>query len=284
MQYLVYSSLALIPLGILYFFSLIGSFFLYYIARYRRKIVRDNLTKAFPDLPLSEIKNIEKDFYKHLCRVAVEIIKATRLPKSEFSNRVKIRNPELVQEISENYTRSVIVLTIHQGNWEWMLHGTTLGMGIPIDPVYKPLRNKAADDLAYIIRSRFGARPLKVVDSTRDVIKRRKEFRLFAMVAEQAPSKGARSIWLPFFNREVPFYLGGEVLAKMTNFAVVFAQCHRTKVGYYEIEFFEIARPPYKKSSNFITKEYVRLSENAILSDPSSWLWSNRRWKKVNLQ
>ena len=283
MQYLIYSGLALIPLRILYFLSLIGSFFLYYIARYRRKIVRGNLTSAFPELSIAEIKNIEKDFYRHLCRVAVEIVKATRLPESEFTDRVKVRNPELIQEVSKNYTRSVIVLTIHQGNWEWMVHGATLAMGIPLDIVYKPLQNKPADDLAYAVRSRFGARPLKVADSTKDIIKRRKEFRLFAMIADQSPSKRSRSIRLPFFNREIPFYLGSEVIAKMTNFAVVFAQCHRKNVGYYEIEFIEISRPPYDKSSNFITEEYVRLAEIAIINDPPSWLWSNRRWKHAKL-
>ena len=190
----MFSALALIPLRVLYFFSIIGSFFLYHIARYRRSIVRGNLTNAFPELSITEIKDIEKDFYKHLCRVAMEIVKAKRLPKSEFIDRVKVRNPELIKEISENYTRSVIVLTIHQGNWEWMLHGVTLALGIPIDGVYKPLKNKSADDLAYTVRSRFGARPLKVDDSTKDIIKRRKEFRLFAMVAEQSPSKKSRSI------------------------------------------------------------------------------------------
>ena len=284
MQYLIYSGLALIPLRILYFFSLIGSFFLYYIARYRRRIVRENLTNAFPDLSITEIKIIEKDFYKHLCRVAMEIVKAKHLPKSEFIDRVRLRNPELIKEVSENYTRSVIVLTIHQGNWEWMLHGVTLAMGIPVDPVYKPLNNKPADDLAYAVRSRFGAKPLKAEESTKDIIKRRKEFRLFAMVAEQSPSKKSRSSWLPFFNRVVPFYVGSEVIAKMTNFAVVFAQCHRKDIGHYEIEFLEIARPPYDKSSDFITKEYVRLAERAILNDPSSWLWSNRRWKHAKVQ
>ena len=112
---------------------------------------------------------MEKDFYKHLCRVAMEIVRAKHLPKSEFIDRVRLRNPELIKEVSENYTRSVIVLTIHQGNWEWMLHGVTLAMGIPVDPVYKPLNNKPADDLAYAVRSRFGAKPLKAEESTKAV-------------------------------------------------------------------------------------------------------------------
>ena len=158
-------------------------------------------------------------------------------------------------------------------------------MGLLVDdPVYKPLKNKPADELAYAIRARFGSKPIKAEDSTKDILKRRKEFRLFAMIADQSPSKRSRSIWLPLFDREVPFYLGGEVIAKMASFSVVFAQCHRKGVGYYEIEFIEIARPPHEKSSNFITKEYVRLAEAAIKNDPSSWLWSNRRWKHAKTE
>ena len=241
--------------------------------------MRDNLSNAFPDLTIREITSIEKRFYLHLCRVALEIIKAIRLPESEFTERVKIKNPALIKEVSDDYTKSIIVLAIHQGNWEWMLQGTSLALKIPIDPVYKPLTNESADKLAYKVRARFGSRPIKAEDATKDIIGRRKEFRLFAMVADQSPPTRARCIRLPFFNREVPFYLGGEVIAKMTNFCVVFAQCHRRDKGYYEIEFIEIARPPYIKASNFITEEYIRLTEAAIRSDPSTWLWSNRRWK-----
>ena len=92
----------------------------------------------------------------------------------------------------EKYTKdgkqSVILLTIHQGNWEWMLHGVTSAMNIPLDPVYKPLHNKTADKLIYDIRSQFGSRPLAMANSAKDILRRRREFRVFVMVADQSPT------------------------------------------------------------------------------------------------
>jgi KDO2-lipid IV(A) lauroyltransferase len=176
-------------------------------------------------------------------------------------------------------TESVIVLGIHQGNWEWMLHGATSTLGVPIDPVYKPLHNKTVDKLIYDIRSQFGSRPLSMDASTRDILRRRKEFRIFVMLADQSPIRRERGYWTTFMNQEAKFYQGGEIIAKMTKFPVLFVQCHRSKPGYYEVEFHELAKPPYDKESHAITDRYVELAEQAIRSEPQSWLWSNRRWK-----
>lgn len=60
--------LSYIPFRMLYILS-DGLFYpLYYIVRYRRKVVRKNLTESFPEKSLSEIKQIEKNsitFYRH---------------------------------------------------------------------------------------------------------------------------------------------------------------------------------------------------------------------------
>jgi KDO2-lipid IV(A) lauroyltransferase len=189
-------------------------------------------------------------------------------------------NTEVLEEYSNNYQDSVIVLTIHQGNWEWMLHGATSNLGIPIDPVYKPLHNKGVDQMIFDIRSQFGSRPLSMEDSTRDILRRRREFRIFVMVADQAPIRAERSYWSSFMNQEAAFYLGPETLAKLTKFPVLFAQCHRRKPGHYELEFKEISKPPYNKTSHDIIERYIALAEESIREEPESWLWSNRRWKR----
>lgn len=277
---MIYRLLSYLPFPLLYFLAWLGYLFLYYVARYRREVVRQNLSQAFPEKTAPEIQALGKAFYRQLAQVALEIIKARRMTREDFQSRVKLRNPELLHQYSNNMTESVIVLTIHQGNWEWMLHGATSNLGIPIDPVYKPLHNKAVDKLIYDIRSQFGSRPLSMEESTRDILRRRREFRLFVMVADQSPIRSERGYWTQFMNQEAKFYLGTEIIAKMTKFPVLFAQCHRIRPGYYEFEFLELARPPYDKDSHAITDRYVELAEQAIRSEPQSWLWSNRRWKR----
>lgn len=277
---LCYRLIAWLPFPLLYALAWISYLLLYHLFRYRRKVVRDNLQAAFPDQSAAGIRSLERKFYRHLCRVAFEIVKAQRMSKDDFRERMPVRNPELLQRYSKDFTESVIVLTIHQGNWEWMLHGATTALEIPIDPVYKPLHNKVADRLIYDIRAKFGSRPLSMNESTRDILKRRREFRIFVMVADQAPIRSERSHWLSFLNRDAPFYLGAEIIAKMTGFPVLFAQCHQHGPGRYSIEFHELAQPPYDKETHGITETYVQLAERAIREEPHSWLWSNRRWKR----
>ena len=43
-------------------------------------------------------------------------------------------------------------------------------------------------------------------NSPRDILRRRREFRLFVMVADQAPIRRERSYWTTFLNAEAAFY------------------------------------------------------------------------------
>jgi KDO2-lipid IV(A) lauroyltransferase len=277
---MIYRLISYLPFPLLYALAWLLYLLLYRVVRYRRAVVRQNLQRAFPEKAEPEIEALGKRFYRRLSEVALEIIKARRMRPEDFLQRAKVRNPELLESYSEGFSKSVIVLTIHQGNWEWMLHGATTALQVPIDPVYKPLHNESVDKLIFDIRSQFGSRPLSMAESTRDIIRRRREFRVFVMVADQSPVRSERGYWTRFMNQEANFYLGAETIAKMTRFPVLFAQCHRRRTGYYEIEFKELARPPYAKESHEITDRYVALAEAAIRSDPESWLWSNRRWKR----
>ena len=275
-----YRAIAWLPFPVLYFTAWLAYLLLYYVTAYRKDVVFQNLSKAFPEKNAKEIKALAKNFYKKLAQVAFEVLKARRMRPEDFLQRAKLVNPELLEEYSKNRTESVILISIHQGNWEWMLHGVTTALKIPLDAVYKPLHNKAANDIIFDIRSQFGSRPLAMGNFAKDVIRRRREFRAFVMVADQSPTRHERGHWTEFMNQPAAFYLGAESIAKMTKFPILFAQCSRVKTGYYELEFHELAKPPYDKESHEITDRYVELTQRAIRDQPESWLWSNRRWKR----
>lgn len=84
-----------LPLSLLYFVS--DFFYLnsYYILKYRRRVVRENLQNSFPELPLSEIIKIEKKFYRHISDVSVETLYFSDISKKEVEKRISIENPEL---------------------------------------------------------------------------------------------------------------------------------------------------------------------------------------------
>ena len=277
---MIYRLISYLPFPLLYAVAWVVYLLLFYVFRYRRDVVSRNLHRAFPEKSEAELASIGRNFYKRLAQVAMEVLKARNMRKEEFLERVKLINKPLLDRYTNNYQDSVIVLTIHQGNWEWMLHGSVAALDIPVDPVYKPLHNKRVDQLIFDIRSQFGSRPLAMDVATRDILRRRREFRVFVMVADQSPIRSERGYWTRFMGQDANFYLGAETIAKMTGFPVLFAQCHRRRTGYYEIEFLEVASPPHDKESHAITDHYVALAEKAITDDPESWLWSNRRWKR----
>ena len=277
---MLYRLISYLPFPLLYGLAWFAYLLLYHVVRYRREVVAGNLSKAFPEKSEAERSSLARAFYRQFCQVALEIIKARRMQPEDFLQRARMLNPELLQRYSKDFSESVIVLTIHQGNWEWMLHGATTHFDIPISPVYKPLHNKTADKLIYDIRSQFGSRPLSMDESVKDIIRRRREFRVFVLVADQSPIRSERGYWTTFMNQEANFYLGAETIAKMTKFPVLYAQCHRRSKGHYEIEFKELAEPPYDKDTHVLTDRYVAMAEEAIREEPESWLWTNRRWKR----
>lgn len=275
-----YRWLSWLPLPVLYALAWPGYLLLYYVAGYRKAVVRQNLAQAFPEKNPREITVLAKKFYLQLVQVALEILKTRRMSAADIRRRVTVVNAPLLRDCSNDFREPVIVLAIHQGNWEWMLHGVSLQLDIPVDPVYKPLHNKTLNELMLSIRSQFGSRPMTMAAAPRDILRRRREFRLFALVADQAPIASERSCWLPFMNREAAFYEGAQSIAAVTGYPVLFAQCRRRARGYYEVEFKEVASPSYDGATRRITERYVELAEQAIRAEPESWLWSNRRWKR----
>lgn len=63
--YLCFKLHAMLPLRVLYILSDILFFPLYYVIRYRRKMVIENMRNSFPEKDDKEILRIERAFYHH---------------------------------------------------------------------------------------------------------------------------------------------------------------------------------------------------------------------------
>lgn len=76
--------LSVLPLWILYRLSDGLYYIMYYVARYRRRLVRKNLTASFPDKTEDEIVKIEKKFYSWLCDYFVETVKLATMSEQQI--------------------------------------------------------------------------------------------------------------------------------------------------------------------------------------------------------
>lgn len=272
--------LAAMPLRMGYAVATLMYLLLYHVLRYRRITVRDNLSWAFPDKTDAERKQIEKASYRHLCNLFMEILSSTRLSQTEMAERVSFVNLKVLAAATNDFDKQAIVLLIHQGNWEWMLHAAMLKMGVSVDPVYKTLHSPFWNQYMLDARSRFGASPMPIDRVGREVLRGRKRKRLIAMLADQAGPKAA-GYWRHFLHRPASFYRGADKLAQTLNIPVVFAKCRRMETGRYEVLFEEISLPPHDANPELILERYVLAAEAAIAEQPETYLWTNRRWKKT---
>src|SRR5690606_31146664 len=110
--------LSLLPLPILYLISDILFFFIYYVIKYRRKVVYINLKNSFPDKTEEELRSIEKKYFSYLGDLIVETIKMFSASPEFIFKRYTFKNTELLRKY-EQQNQSFLFAVGHFGNWEW---------------------------------------------------------------------------------------------------------------------------------------------------------------------
>lgn len=275
---LVLRALSRLPFSVLYAMSSFTAFVLQYIIRYRAKVIHRNLQNSFPEKTAAEIKNITKEFYLNLTDVSFESLKLLDISKEELEKRVRITNIDLPMSILDN-GQSHLGLTSHLCNWEWLLQICAIQSKYPIDAVYKPLHNAKMNQFIYNLRARFGANPVAMKDTMRELVKNRKTVRSMAMVADQTPPHSEIQHWATFLNQYTAFYVGGDKIGGAMQMPVLFVSMKRMKRGYYEVTFELLKNIPISKEGHEVTERYIKRLEACIQAQPSSWLWSHKRWK-----
>ena len=269
-----------LPFFVLYGISDFAFFIIYRVIGYRKKVVFQNLRNSFPEKTNLEIKQIAKEFYKHIADLFIEFLKGYSISKDEMQERVKIVNLEIIKNYTDK-NHSVIIVTGHISNWEWLLHPLNLS-GIPMDIVYQKLSSPLFDKLTLFIRSRFSITPLiEKQDTLRKTMERKDITRALVLGSDQSPQNWKSAYWTTFLNQDSGFFTGTERIARKFDYPVFFSEMRRIKRGYYEIEFTEIANPNEFPSLPLgeITERFVRILDKSIQKYPSDYLWSHRRWK-----
>jgi len=103
MYYIVFGFLylfSLLPFRVLYILSDGIYLLVYYVIKYRRDVVANNLLIAFPEKTAAERKKIEKDFYKGFVDTFIETIKLFSISGEELNKRF-VCNFEVVNDLRQ---------------------------------------------------------------------------------------------------------------------------------------------------------------------------------------
>lgn len=282
MYYIVYAFLyvfSLLPFWILYGISYCTYVLIYYVVRYRKDVVIENLTIAFPDKSTEEKEGIAKKFYKNFTDSFIETIKLFSISPAQLQKRFNWDCGELNKYYETG--RNVQAHLGHFFNWEYANLSVSLTATFPVLVVYMPITNKAMNKIVIKLRTRFNAKIIGATTFLKDFRPYSKEHSCLIFVADQNAGLYNLAYWLPFFGKMAPFVTGPEKTARLNNSICVYVKFKKIKRGYYTVRLIEMTNEPRLLKEGDLTKSIRDMVEENIREQPENYLWTHRRWKRT---
>ena len=278
MQFLL-KALTRVPLPLLYTWSALVYFVAFRVLRWRRDRAELDIANAFPGKSADERAVILRRSYRNLADTLFEAFWGYGASADALRRRVTIENPELVTACVDA-KQSVILLTAHFGNWEWLSLATGAHFDIAIDVVYQPQRVEAVDRFLREARARFGSRFVPRKDFIFDLLSRAGQPRVYALIADQTPKGKDPRQWTRFLEQDTAFFLGAGKIARFLDAEVLYVTMRRLRRGHYSVRLTPLAEPPYDEGADsMVVERYARMLEHDIRENPADWLWLQKKWK-----
>jgi KDO2-lipid IV(A) lauroyltransferase len=270
-----------LPFFLLFILSSFFYFIVYYLIRYRRDVVMQNLRRSFPEKTDAEIRAIARKFYQNFCDVIFETIKLLTISKDTFKKRCAM-TPHALSTFARYFAnnQSIVGVMGHCGNWEWGAISHQLYFDRMITGVYHPLSNKQFDGFMLKLRSRFGGDivPMHALYKRLLFLREKGISTTIGLIADQTPPPES-AYWTTFLNQDTPVFNGPEKLAKKFNYPVVYLAITKKRRGYYELDTEVICELPGEMAPGQISALHTAALERNIKKQPHTWLWSHKRWK-----
>lgn len=270
-----------LPFWLLYKLSDLLYYIMYYVIRYRRRVVSTNLALVFPEKTLQERKQIEKKFYRHFADLFIEMVKVFNMSLAVIQQRFHFKNVALLNKISQQ-GQNIVVVGGHYANWEWVF---SLASHTDVFPIatYLKINNKYFERFMLKNRGRFGGRLIETKILKDALEKYNKDHRLYilGLLADQSPQLHRSRYWRTFLGQDVPVFVGPETLAKKYNTAFVFMDIQKLKRGHYEVGFELITQSPRDFEDFKLTDIFIDKLEAQIKKRPELYLWTHNRFKHI---
>lgn len=273
--------LSSLPLRFLYVLSDVAYPIVYYIIRYRRRLVRENLTAAFPEKGKKEIVGIEKAFYRNLCDTFLEAFKLLSISDEEMLRRVEVLNCQLPESIAAR-GQNVFMLLGHMGCWEWYQE-VCVRYKAPRRgaEIFKQIKNPYFASLMQEIRSRWNTTQVEAGQTVRTLLHwaAQGETFLCGFITDQR-LEGIKD-WTIFLQQPTSVTPGAEELAKKVGAQLVYLDVEKPQRGHYRLTFRELDVPQeYSRRPYPLSLTFFHMLEQNIRRQPELWLWSHNRWSR----
>lgn len=290
--------LGLLPLRVHYALGRFVAWLAGDVLRYRRDVVMHNLTKAFPEKNVWDLKPIRKAFNQHFGELVAEAVwfGGCRNPKRLHRARlVEFENTEQAARLFEQAS-SIAVMCSHCGNWE--LFGGIASYNYTDTPlpfteqnycvVYRALSSRAWDlvmrdnRFAPLLDRKHYSGYIESKDLVRYAYTHKDEKKVYNVNTDQRPYfTSPANLDVDFFGQRVQTMTGAAALARKFGMAVVYLSMRRECRGHYVMRYEPICENASDMSVEEIMQQYYRLLEADIRRQPENYLWTHQRFARI---
>jgi KDO2-lipid IV(A) lauroyltransferase len=247
----------------------------------RRRVIRENLERAFPHLSSSERKRLARGMWEHLFLMVCEIAHAPRkIHDTNWRKYIRFRNYGQMMRLLWS-ERPKVFVSGHFGNFE--LAGYTMGLfGFPTYAVARPLDNQYLDRFVKRFRETKGQHILPKQGSADEIAELLANNRTLSVLGDQ--HAGPKGLWVDFFGTPASTHKAIALFA-LTNQAPLAVGYGRRldRPLHYEMGVEAIADPATSSSESRgtveITRWFTQALEQLIVRSPEQYWWVHRRWK-----
>lgn len=252
--------------------------FIFDVLRIRRRVVEDNLARAFPEKSPAERARLARDCYRHLGRVLVEMLIIPALPPEKIASLVRFSGLDELQAAAARGHGAIGCLA-HLGNWELM--GAAAGVrGVKFHAITKTLSGTANQQLHASRRRAFGELPPRGSFARGLELLARGE--ILALIVDQHFA-GRRAVLVDYFGRPAATSAAAAAFSLRSGAPVFTVWMTLAKDGVYDI----VIRGPLPVPEAASEEERLRLHTQLLTSEleevvrryPEQWFWVHRRWK-----
>lgn len=246
----------------------------------RRRLARENISRAFPDLAPREVDALSVRVFEHFGGVAAELVHAARHEAADALSRVETEGAEIARAAFAS-GRGVVFLTAHLGNWEWAALGTG-ALGIPCGVIVRPLDNPLLDATLTRLRASTGNTVIVKREAAREMLRALRRGNTLGILTDQH-ARPPDAVTAPFFGRPAATSSALAKLVDRTEALVVPTAAIRVAPARWRLSW----DPPLdvralSEEERGVQKLTARLNgilESMIRRHPEQWLWLHNRWR-----
>lgn len=246
----------------------------------RRRVAAANVNLAFQETKSpAEKERIVRETFRNLATSLMEFFRMPSMLK-HVRSCFEIEGTEALDRAFAR-GKGVIFVVSHIGAWEYLSFLFYL-RDYPCAVVVRNTKNPYIFKWIQNLRTLTRVHPIVRKNSIREILSELKKNRLVAVLIDQWA--GPEGMIVDFFGTPTSTTSIPARLARKTGAALVPGYCYRKTPGFYKI----VVKPEVqvsKDAADWESETTLQLNEQLeeeILKHPEQWLWTHRRWKKVN--